>query len=154
MKKEELRERLIHELWRMYKMDIIAHLIEFVEGETAVLAYLAERDGQSVNPSNISDELRVSRARTANILRSLRQKGMVDMAIADDDRRKMLVRLTDEGRRQFREKFRFVSDYFDLYIDVLGEEDISELTRLLKKTVDSEDTLRHKKLLPGGEHDR
>lgn len=149
MKKEELREQLMHELWRMYKMDIIVHLMEFVEGETAVLGFLMQRDGLDVNPSQISVDLRISRARTANILRSLRQKGMIEMDIVADDRRKMNVAMTEKGREYFSSKFNFIAEYFDLYIDVLGEEDISDLIRLLKKTVDSEDTLRQQGAIGG-----
>ena len=38
--KTALRDGLIAELWRMNKMDIILHLREFVEGETAALWFL------------------------------------------------------------------------------------------------------------------
>ena len=65
--KEELRDELIQELWQMNKMDIIVHLMEFIEGETAALGFLSQRIGMRVNPSQISEELNISRARTANI---------------------------------------------------------------------------------------
>lgn len=85
--KTALRDGLIAELWRMNKMDIILHLREFVEGETAALWFL--RSCETATPSQISENLNVSRARAANILRSLRQKGFVEMEIASSDRRKM-----------------------------------------------------------------
>lgn len=154
MKKEELRNALMNELWRMYKMDIIVHLMEFVEGETAALGYLVRHEGMRVNPSQISEELNISRARTANILRSLRQKGLIGMEIADDDRRKMYVELTGAGRAHFSKKFAFIQNYFDIYIDAIGEQDITELIRLLKKTVDSEELLCSKQMLPEEKDDR
>ena len=103
--KEHLRNELMQELWRMNKMDIIVHLMEIIEGETAVLGYLARCNGKLVNPSMISEELNISRARTANILRSLRKKELIVMEIDDDDRRKMQVGLTEKGRNFFAEKF-------------------------------------------------
>ena len=130
--KEELRNELIQELWQMNKMDIIVHLMEFIEGETAALGFLSQRIGMRVNPSQISEELNISRARTANILRSLRKKELIVMEIDDDDRRKMQVGLTEKGRNFFAEKFDFIVRYLDLYVEVIGEEDIAELIRLLK----------------------
>lgn len=67
------------------------------------------------------------------------------MEIASDDRRKMDVMLTDSGRRALQEKYDFLLKYFDLYVEVLGEEDILDLTRLLKKTVDCNVLLDPKK---------
>ena len=110
--KEELRDELIQELWQMNKMDIIVHLMEFIEGETAALGFLSQRIGMRVNPSQISEELNISRARTANILRSLRNKGLIAMEIDDDDRRKMHVALTEAGRDFFRRKYAFIVRYF------------------------------------------
>lgn len=144
--KTELRDGLIAELWRMYKMDIIEYLRAFVEGETAALWFL--REAGSSSPSRISEELGVSRARAANILRGLREKGFVEMQIASDDRRRMDVALTEKGRAALEEKYNFLLGYFDLYVDVLGAEDIVELTRLLHKTADCEELLRTEKMLP------
>ena len=48
----------------------------------------------------------------------------------------MDVAVTESGRKAMEQKYQFLLSYFDLYIDVLGEEDIADLTRLLKKTVD------------------
>lgn len=150
--KTKLRDGLIAELWRMYKMDIIEHLRAFVEGETAALWMLHEAGNSS--PSRISEELGVSRARAANILRGLREKGLVEMEIAADDRRRMDVALTEKGKASLEEKYNFLLKYFDLYIDVLGEEDIEELTRLLHKTADCEALLRTENLLPKTEEER
>ncbi len=136
MDKKELRAKLMQELWRMNKMNLMVSLREFVEGETAALWFMHSGTAQEVTPSQISEGLCVSRARTANILRSLRKKGYVAMEISSDDRRKMLVSLTKEGERFLAEKYDFLSRYFDLYVEALGEEDIKELIRLLQKTVE------------------
>lgn len=139
MTKEELRDELMHQLKRMNKLDVILHLREFVEGESAVLGHLYSLpEQQHVIPSQISESLHISRARTANILRTLRKKGFIEMEIAEEDRRKMYVSLTQKGFAYLDKKFLFLKHYFDLYVEVLGEQDILELTRLLKKTVDSE----------------
>ena len=120
MNKSELRDALVHELWRMTKMDIITHLREFVEGETAALYYLCTCGSETVTPTQISENLQVSRARAANILRSLLEKKYVVIDISEDDRRKMDVAVTESGRKAMEQKYQFLLSYFDLYIDVLG----------------------------------
>ncbi len=141
MEKAKLRDALMQELWRMNRLDLMVNLHEFLEGELAALNYLRGCDG-AVTPSQISENLRVSRARAANILRALREKQFVEMNISLDDRRKMDVCLTEAGKKFYDEKYADMIRYFDLYIDVLGEKDILELTRLLKKTSDNEVLLR------------
>lgn len=142
MEKEELRDGLMHELWRMNKIDLMLSLREFVEGETAALWFLHSSKAERVSPSQISEHLHVSRARAANILRSLRSKGYVEMEIATDDRRKMDVFFTPKGKKFLEEKYEFLVHYFDLFVDVLGEADILELTRLLKRVTDSSALLK------------
>ena len=41
MDKISLREAFIAQLWRMYKLDIMLYLREFLVGETAALEYIA-----------------------------------------------------------------------------------------------------------------
>ena len=87
MEDEKLRDALIQQLWRMNKMDIVTHLREFIEGELATLWFLNVSGDTTIIPSMISDNLRISRARTAIILRTLREKGYVTMDISEEDRR-------------------------------------------------------------------
>lgn len=140
MDKKNLRDALMAQLWRMYSMDIMLYLREFLVGETALLECLASAK-KTLTPGEISEKMHLSRARTANILRTLRGKGFVAMEVADDDRRKMLVTLTDAGRQHLLDKHTYLEGYFDKYVEVLGEENISNLTALLKITADSESEL-------------
>ena len=93
MDKKQLRDGLMAQLWRMYSMDIMLYLREFLVGETALLECIAS-SGRTLTPGEISEKMHLSRARTANILRTLREKGFITMEVAGDDRRKMLVTMT------------------------------------------------------------
>ena len=108
MEDEKLRDALIQQLWRMNKMDIVTHLREFIEGELATLWFLNVSGDTTIIPSMISDNLRISRARTAIILRTLREKGYVTMDISEEDRRKMTVLLTESGKSYLDEKYEFL----------------------------------------------
>ena len=63
---------------------------------------------------------------------------------AGDDRRKMLVTMTAAGGAHRAGKHAYLERYFDEYVDVLGEKNISDLTALLKVTADSEEVLMQK----------
>lgn len=136
MERAKLRDGFLRQLWRLNKLDVIAVLREFLEGETAALYYLCGAGAGGATPSQLSEALEVSRARAANILRALREKGYVEMDVSADDRRKMDVRCTAAGRRCFEQKYDFLLRCLDKYVDVLGEEDILALTRLLQKAAD------------------
>ncbi|MCD7729434.1 MAG: MarR family winged helix-turn-helix transcriptional regulator [Clostridia bacterium] len=133
MESKKLRSELMEQLWQLSKLDIMSYICEITEGETAVLYYLY--NGDSATPSQISDALGLSRSRVANILRTLRGKDCVTMVMADDDRRKMLVSLTAEGREQMQGKIAFLESYVDLYMDELGDTAATVLTDIIKKTV-------------------
>lgn len=154
MDKAELRDSFLRQLWRLNKLDVIAVLREFLEGETAALYYLCGAGSAGATPSQLSEALEVSRARAANILRSLREKGYVEMDVAADDRRKMDVRCTPAGKRCFRKKYDFLLHCIDKYVDILGEEDILALTRLLQKAADSEARLLVRDQNGGAKNDR
>lgn len=136
MDKTKLRGQFMEQLWRMYKLEIMYYLREFLVGETAALEYVVTQGGE-ITPTDISEELKVSRARAANILRSLRGKGYVDMRTDEADRRRVNVAATPAGLAALAEKHAFLESYFDMYIDYIGEENTEEMTRLLKLTADS-----------------
>ena len=136
MDRSQLRDGFLRQLWRLNKLDVIAVLREFLEGETAALYYLCGRGASGATPSQMSDALDISRARAANILRALRKKGYVEMEVSPDDRRKMDVRCTEAGRRRFKEKYDMLLAGVDRYVELLGEDDIKEFTRLLQRAAD------------------
>ena len=114
MDKTQLRDGLMRELRRMTKLDIIAGLREFVEGEIAALYCLNEAEG-ALAPY-----------------------------ISAGDRRKMDVRCTPAGRAFLEEKYTAVLRLFEAYVDALGEEDILQLTRILDKIVSYEEQVQAK----------
>ena len=54
----------------------------------------------------------------------------------------MDVYITPAGIEYCKERYDYLARYFDLYVDVLGEDDIKELTRLIRKTADNEVRLK------------
>jgi len=71
-------------------------LQEGIRGETFVLYFIKENQGRTA-PSQISDGMGVSSARVAMALNSLEEKGMITREIDVEDRRKIIVKLTEKG---------------------------------------------------------
>lgn len=136
MNTPELRNNLAASLQTMYDMEIFASMMEFCQGELRVLLYLHLHDKDEIYPSDLSNSLYVTRQRITSILSSLRKKGYVHMEMAEDDRRKMWVVLTDSGKKQVAAKETEIDNYFNVLIDGLGENNIQEMTRLINLTID------------------
>lgn len=111
---------------------------EFSRGEMMALRVLevADADGRQVTPGDLSEHLRLSTARVANLLKSLERKGLATRTHDDADRRRVFVGLTDEGRALAHKKSEEMAANADAFIRELGEDDAKELIRLLRRTID------------------
>lgn len=107
----------------------ISHLLK---GETAILDFLEEHGGRAY-PKDLSDELVVSTARVAVLLKTLEKDGYITRVHDSRDSRLTTVQIADKGRefieRRREELLRYLSDI----LSKLGEEDAKEYVRLQKK---------------------
>ncbi len=136
MDKCELRERLTASLSRLYEGEAFACLAEFLQGETNILYHLAQNRGTEINPSTLSEKLRVSRSRITAALSALRKKGFVKLRGSEHDRRRVRVTLTAEGAEFLRRKQERVEEYFDRLVEGLGETNVLDLVRLIDLSVE------------------
>lgn len=103
-------------------------------GESPVLHYLSTKeDGASTTPSDLAAQLGFTRARMTRILDSFAAKGLVRREQDENDKRRVLVFITDEGRKHaLKQNAKGVNAMKDL-IEMLGEQDTKELIRILQK---------------------
>lgn len=101
-------------------------------GQEGILAILAEK-GQ-MSQKELQDILRIQPGSISEILSKLEMKGLIIRQKDEDDRRKSIVQLTDEGRSVL-EKGNPRMDETALF-EVLNAEEQAELKRLLKKLLD------------------
>ena len=90
-----------------------------------VLATL-DRHGE-MNMGALSDALLVSNGNTTQLVRKLAEDGLVETRRLPEDRRTSLVRLTDEGRQQFRRLARAHQDWID---QMVGGLDFTQRERI------------------------
>lgn len=102
---------------------------EAVQGEGFVLHYVAIHGG-CVFPGDIGHAMCVSTARVAMALNSLEKKGLITRQIDASDRRKILVRLTSEGKLLADKNYRVAVDVVAKRLALLGEYDAKEYVRI------------------------
>lgn len=124
----------------LYDNKNLSHLMDFCQGEMRTLYFLFMHENDEVIPSAISDSLNVSRSRTTATLSSLREKGMIVMTMAQDDRRKMLVSLTPKGKNYFAKRQQEAEAFVGNFLAKLGEENSSNLVQLLSLITETDMT--------------
>lgn len=96
---------------------------EFLVGECAVLMYLYHKeDGEY--PSKLSTFLDVSRSRITSVINVLKNKGYVEIKNEKEDRRKVKVFITSEGREYLEHKRQMFDKIFDDLLSVIDDDRI------------------------------
>lgn len=136
MNTAELLIDLASSLQKIYDIEVFSSMIEFCQGEMRVLLYLHLNIGNEIYPSDLSESLCVTRQRITSILSSLRKKGFIYMEIAENDRRRMKVVLTEDAKTWIVAKKKKIEGHFDKLIEGLGKENTQELTRLINLSIE------------------
>lgn len=105
---------------------------EALHGENFILGYIA-RHGGDVNPGEISQEMGVSSARVATALNNLEKKGLITRQIDLNNRSKILVGITAEGKELTEKYFQEILGVATKMLEFLGEQDAKEYIRIMKK---------------------
>ena len=125
----ELAAEFFKDLHSLRKARPQKHISESLRGEAFALQYIAFHDGP-VLPGEISGEMGISSARIAAALNSLEKKGLVTRRIDPEDRRRILVELTELGKEQARKHTEEILDNITQILSVLSEEDAREYVRI------------------------
>ena len=128
----ELAEMFMRNMVAMRKADSQKKIDSAMRGETFVLQYLSDRR-EDVLPSEISGEMGISTARVATALNSLENKALITRRIDTNDRRKILVTLTSEGKRAIEEHHNEILQDIASMLESLGEQDAREYVRITGK---------------------
>ena len=105
-------------------------------GELAILGYLHDKQN-IVTPSVLSDFMKISTARVTASLNKLEKKGFITRCHSKDDRRKVNVAITALGSETFVKIQENVKNNYRQLFNILGENDVKELIRILKRICDS-----------------
>lgn len=89
--------------------------------------------GQSVRAQDIANHTRMHKSNVSRAVSRLIERGWIERAPSDRDRREAPLQLTPEGERIFAEIVPVVLDFEDQFLEGLGEVDRRSLARLLDR---------------------
>lgn len=127
---DELTDEYLLLVAAMMKLPANKKNLNFHSGENGILCYLSQHE--DATPGQLQKHLQVGSGRIANALASLQSKGLVRRENATDDRRKVRVSITEEGRALNEERRREFYEHNKWVLGQMGEEDAKEYLRLLK----------------------
>ncbi|MDR1734401.1 MAG: MarR family transcriptional regulator [Oscillospiraceae bacterium] len=132
---QELAVEFHKNMIRLRHGDSHKHMEEGMRGEGFVLGFLSDQpDG--CTPGAIGNAMQVSSARISVALEKLEKKGLITRLMDPEDRRKVTVNLTEEGRRITQHFKTEMNENTARMLEALGEEDALHLVRIIGKMAD------------------
>lgn len=121
MNDKELATELLKDLWDNRPNRFNNFLDEFNKGEFGLLNYIYF-ETKEVSAGMLSEKLKVSTARIASILNSLEAKKLIKRKIGTDDKRKVVVEITTEGKEIIKKYQEEVVNKVSYIISRIGQE--------------------------------
>lgn len=121
MNDKELATKLLKDLWDNRPNRFNNFLDESNKGEFGLLNYIYF-ETKEVSAGMLSEKLKVSTARIASILNSLEAKKLIKRKIGTDDKRKVVVEITTEGKEIIKKYQEEVVNKVSYIISRIGQE--------------------------------
>jgi DNA-binding MarR family transcriptional regulator len=132
---DNLAVELLENMKALYRTKTHLHLNDAMCGEAFGLQYIA-LNGGSVLPGDISSEMNVSSARVAAALNNLEGKGLITRRTDKNDRRKVIVEITPEGKDIAEKHWNNIVYGATKFLALLGENDAKEFVRIMSRMKD------------------
>ena len=104
-----------------------------------------DRDSHGIKMSEISNRMNCSKPAITQMINDLEKKGYVERVLTKDDRRVVNVCLTKDGNEVLKKGETAMISMLDQITDSLGENDTSELIRIVNKLLDAFEEIETKK---------
>lgn len=107
---------------------------ELAMGENALLGILRMRG--ETTAGELCEILRVGSGRIANLLKHTEAKGYIVRKRSEEDRRKVLVSITQSGLKECEKRGNRLRGNLRSTLERLGEEETEHILRLLRKIIE------------------
>lgn len=124
--------RKLNKMTRAHLNDMLDTMLPF--NEFMVLRLVHEQDHPNV--SRIADLLSVSCSHITSVSERLIKKGYLTRVRASEDRRVVLLQLTEEGERVARTVEATITEYFHRKLENVTDDEMIVFNRLLKKLLE------------------
>lgn len=136
----ELRDRLVHAMFRFKKVGMIFPPgLDIHMGELFVMKAIEGNTDFPEHNSPVSDlpkHLMISKPAMSQLLNGLEKKGYVFREIDQNDRRKISVTLTPKGQDILARTKEYADNMLDTVISRFGEENTKQLVELFTRLTD------------------
>jgi len=129
---KKLAAELINGMDAVHKMKPQKNITNALRGEAFALVYIQNKGGNAL-PGEIGQKMQVSTARVAAALNNLEKKGLITRRIDPDNRRQILVGITENGRELAKKHQENVLEMSAKLLELLGEHDAKEYVRIMKR---------------------
>ncbi len=116
------------------------HLINLVKelekGESGILQTLfiyEENYHKNLTPGDLCETQQLTSGRVASTLKNLEKKAYIKRITDDVDKRKIIIKLTEKGKKIAKKIINDISTSIDKMINKLGEHDSQEFIRILNR---------------------
>lgn len=106
-----------------------------LHGEMFILHFIIHQKAE-VTPSEISAAMGASSARVAMALKSMEGKGLIERRIDQDDRRRIIVTITEHGRSIIKRHHDVIREKIEKILAELGEQDALEYIRIVGRMIE------------------
>ena len=103
-----------------------------LKGMGTILRVLYEADSV-LSVGEIAKKLRISTARAAVALNTLKNKGFVEKHRSSDDGRNTFIKLTDEGRYEVKRKREMLIELLGKHFSKLSDREIIQFKNIIEK---------------------
>lgn len=128
----KLATELLSNMVAVQRLKSQKNINEALHGELFALSYIASQ-GEHVNPSEISGNMNVSKARITTTLNSLEKKGLITRQIDTSNRSRILVGITGKGKDLAEEHQKTVLEMVTKMLKLLGKQDAKDYVRIMQK---------------------
>lgn len=125
--------RAFNEIMSNNPKDTLKSINRGNKGELFVLQYLAMQNGKPALPSELSAALQASTARISALLGALEKKGQIERNIDKNNRRNILVNITEDGYARAEAEMQQMHQQIALVFSDMGESDTAEFLRLMQR---------------------
>ena len=142
---KEIQNELVQAMFRLKKMmnrglgrDLDNANITM--SEFILMREVAENTKESYNSmalTEVREYLSVSKAAVSQMLNSLEKRGYIVREIDPNNRRNIIVILTEEGKNAYGKKNQEFYNRFEMVIQGIGEKDVSQFIAMINKMSDA-----------------
>lgn len=140
---KQLRDQFLEMLHEVARTEMVINLVSLVQGEDAFLLRLYIN--QKMSPKQLCEELYVTKGRISALVNSLSKREYIKLDINPEDRRSILIELSESGTHYLEKKLNDAQNHFELIFKLAGYETVLMFVESMKSIVEKMREVYHAK---------